>query len=111
MTHKILPIFTIWAMLLSCQPAQKHSEQPEPLPIKVVVVAMFEKDQDEGDKPGEFQNWVEKLPLPQTLEFPHGYRNLRYNDRGILGVVTGIGTAKAAASIMALGTDPRFDLS
>ncbi len=111
MTHKILPIFTIWAMLLSCQPAQKQTEQPEPLPIKVVVVAMFEKDQDEGDQPGEFQNWVEKLPLPQTLEFPHGYRNLRYNDRGILGIVTGIGTAKAAASIMALGTDPRFDLS
>jgi purine nucleoside permease len=32
------------------------------------------------------------------------------NRQGVLGVVTGIGTAKAAASIMALGLDPRFDL-
>ena len=33
------------------------------------------------------------------------------NDRGVLGIVTGVGTAKAAASIMALGMDPRFDLT
>jgi purine nucleoside permease len=31
-------------------------------------------------------------------------------DKGVLGIVTGIGTAGAAASIMALGMDPRFDL-
>jgi len=29
----------------------------------------------------------------------------------VLGMVTGVGTAKAAASVMALGLDPRFDLS
>jgi purine nucleoside permease len=33
------------------------------------------------------------------------------NSQGVLGVVTGVGTAKAAATIMALGLDPRFDLS
>jgi len=33
------------------------------------------------------------------------------NRQGVLGIVTGVGTAKAAASIMALGSDPRFDLS
>ena len=32
------------------------------------------------------------------------------NRQGVLGVVTGVGTAKAAATIMALGLDPRFDL-
>jgi len=32
------------------------------------------------------------------------------NDKGVLGTVTGVGTAKAAASIMALGMDRRFDL-
>jgi purine nucleoside permease len=33
------------------------------------------------------------------------------NDKGVLGTVTGVGTAKAAASIMALGMDRRFDFS
>jgi purine nucleoside permease len=32
------------------------------------------------------------------------------NQSGVLGILTGVGTAKAAASIMALGMDPRFDL-
>ena len=30
---------------------------------------------------------------------------------GVLGVLTGVGTARAAATMMALGSDPRFDLS
>src|SRR5207253_9315205 len=39
-------------------------------------------------------------------------RDLGYSSgKGVLGVVTGIYTAGAAASIMALGMDPRFDLS
>jgi len=32
-------------------------------------------------------------------------------DKSVLGIVTGIGTARATASIKALGMDPRFDLS
>jgi purine nucleoside permease len=88
------------------------SLQAEPLPIKVVVVAMFEIGEDEGDTPAEFQYWVERVPLPETIDFPHGYRDLRYNpEQQILGIVTGIGTFKSAASIMALGMDPRFDLT
>jgi purine nucleoside permease len=83
----------------------------KPIPIKVVVVTMFEIGEDTGDRPGEFQTWVEQLPLPEKLPFPQGYRDLRYNpDKGVLGIVTGICTARAAASIMALGMDPRFDL-
>ena len=84
----------------------------EPIPIKVVVVTMFEIGEDTGDTPGEFQNWVEKFPLPETLPFPQGYRHLRYNpEKGVLGIVTGVGTARSASSIMALGMDPRFDLT
>ncbi|MEM9160306.1 MAG: hypothetical protein AAGB46_14775, partial [Verrucomicrobiota bacterium] len=80
--------------------------------IKAVVVAMFEIGEDEGDRPAEFQNWVERYPLDQKIPFPHGYRDLRYNEEdGVLGIVTGIGTFRSAASIMALGMDPRFDLS
>ena len=75
-----------------------------PIPIRVVVVTMFEIGSDTGDTPGEFQDWVERLPLDEKLDFPQGYRALRLNrEKGILGLVTGIGTAHAAASIMALG--------
>src|SRR5437667_5012836 len=82
------------------------------IPVKVVVVTMFERGADTGDDPGEFQYWVERLPLEKVIPFPAGYRDLRFNPKtGVLGVVTGIGTAKAAATIMALGLDPRFDLT
>lgn len=80
------------------------------MPVKVVVVTMFERGADTGDDPGEFQYWVEREKLDRVLPFPAGYHDLRTNGRGVLGMVTGIGTAKAAASVMALGMDPRFDL-
>jgi purine nucleoside permease len=85
--------------------------QPKRIPIKVVVVAMFERGADTGDEPGEYQYWVEREKLDRVIPFPQGYHDLRINDKGVLGVLTGIGTAKAAASIMALGLDPRFDLT
>jgi purine nucleoside permease len=31
-----------------------------PIPVKVVVVAMFELGADTGDAPGEYQSWVER---------------------------------------------------
>ena len=79
--------------------------------VKVVVIAAFERGEDTGDAPGEFQFWVEREHLNQVLELPAGYHHLRVNKDGVLGMVTGVATAKAAASVMALGLDPRFDLS
>lgn len=81
------------------------------LPVKVVVVTMFERGADAGDQPGEFQYWVEREGLTRKLPFPQGYRDLRLSPDGVLGICTGVGTANAAASIMALGLDSRFDLS
>ena len=81
------------------------------IPVKVVVVTMFEPGEDTGDRPGEFQLWVEREPLDQIVPFPQGFRHLRMNKSGVLGLVTGVGTAKAASAIMALGMDPRFDLT
>lgn len=73
---------------------------------------MFEVGADTGDAPGEFQYWVEREHLDETLSFPAGYRALRLNRAdGILGVVTGVGNSRAAATMMALGLDSRFDLS
>jgi purine nucleoside permease len=83
-----------------------------PVKVKVVVVAMFEAGEDTGDTPGEFQYWVEREKLDRVWDFPQGERHLRSTpDGGILGVVTGVGTIHSAATIMALGLDPRFDLS
>ena len=90
--------------------AMSRDAAPDPTPVKVVVVAMFERGADTGDEPGEFQYWVERNKLDRVIPFPQGYHDLRMNGDGVLGVLTGVGTAKAAASIMALGLDPRFDL-
>ena len=88
-----------------------HAQARKPIPIKVVVVTMFERGEDTGDAPGEFQLWVEREHLDQVLPMPAGYHHVRLNRDGVLGMLTGVGTAKAAASVMALGLDPRFDLS
>jgi purine nucleoside permease len=81
-------------------------------PVRVVVVTTFELGEDSGDTPGEFQYWVERLPLTQTLAFDVGQRALRYNPaKHVLGIVVGSGSINSSASIMALGLDPRFDLS
>lgn len=90
--------------------AQSGTPAP-PIRVKVVVVTMFERGEDTGDVPGEFQLWVERKHLDQIYPLPAGYHHVRMNKDGVLGMVTGVGTAKAAASIMALGLDPRFDLS
>ena len=82
----------------------------KPIPVKVVVVAMFEVGNDTGDQPGELQYWVERDHLDRVYPLPAGYHALRMNADGEMAVLTGQGTAHAAATIMALGLDPRFDL-
>ena len=84
----------------------------KPIEIKVVVINMFEQGADTGDVPGEYQFWVERQHLDTILPFPQGYHDLRLNSAtGVLGLLTGVGTPRAAASVMALGLDPRFDLT
>ena len=82
-----------------------------PIEVKIVLVTMFEIGADTGDVAGEFQLWYERRHLDQVFPF-QGEHDLHFNaESGILAIVTGAGTPKAAASIMALGMDPRFDLS
>ncbi len=83
---------------------------PAAEPVKVVVVTMFERGEDTGDEPGEFQLWVEREKLTKVYAAGAGYHRLRGNGKGLLGIVTGVGTARAASSVMALGMDERFDL-
>jgi len=85
--------------------------QSAPIPVKVAVIAMFEQGQDTGDKPGELQFWVERDHLDRVFPLPAGFHPVRMNAAGEMAVLTGAGTANAAATIMALGLDPRFDFS
>ena len=94
--------------------AGARCESPKPgekIVVKVVVVAMFEVGADTGDQPGELQYWVERDHLDKVYPLPAAYHDARVNDDGELAIVTGQGTAHAAATIMALGLDPRFDLT
>jgi purine nucleoside permease len=84
---------------------------PRRIPVRVVIVAMFELGEDTGDTPGELQYWVERDHLDRVFPLPAGYHSVRMNKEGEMAVLTGQGTAHAASTIMALGLDPRFDLS
>ncbi|MFV0478324.1 MAG: purine nucleoside permease [Parahaliea sp.] len=84
----------------------------QPIPVRVVVVTMFESGADSGDDAGEFQRWNERLPLSTVFPAPQMHHDIHFNEElGVLGIVTGMGTANSAANVMALGMDPRFDLS
>ncbi|WP_263376145.1 purine nucleoside permease [Granulicella aggregans] len=86
--------------------------QEKPWPIKVVIVTTFEPGEDTGDAPGEFQYWVEREHLDEKIDFPGGVRALRINkSHDVLGIVTGMTLSNAGPSMMALGLDPRFDLT
>jgi purine nucleoside permease len=85
--------------------------QSRPIPVKVVVVTMFEVGADTGDNPGELQYWVERDHLDRIYPLASAYHAARMNAAGEMAILTGQGTAHAAATIMALGVDPRFDFS
>jgi purine nucleoside permease len=86
--------------------------QEKPIEIRVVVVTTWEVFRGEKDFYGELHAWRTEWPMPDELPFPAGVHPLLYDpQRHVLAVLTGMATARASASIMALGLDPRFDLS
>lgn len=102
--------FLLAAMVFASLDGGWQAAGAQPIEVKVVVVAMFERGADTGDEPGEYQYWVERNHLDRIFPLPEGYHDLRMNGAGVLGLLTGVGTARSAASVMALGLDPRFDL-
>jgi purine nucleoside permease len=99
------------SLLLLVSLSATAAAKPRPIPVKVVVVAMFEVGEDTGDQPGELQYWVERNHLDRVYPMPAAYHAVRMNASGEMAVLTGQGTAHAAATIMAVGLDPRFDFS
>jgi purine nucleoside permease len=116
-THTLRAVALAFVALLLTLPSPAQSVQ-KAWPIRAVIVATFEIGKDTGDVPGEFQFWVEREHLTETLDFPGGAvgpsgpRPIRTNvEHTILGIVSGTTLVNATASMMALGLDPRFDLT
>ena len=103
--------FLVMSFNCGVLPAIKADTEQATIAIKAVVVTMFEHGELAGDRPGEFQFWIERFPLDRQLPFEMGQHPLRLSASGVLGICTGGGVTNATASIMALGLDPRFDLS
>jgi purine nucleoside permease len=83
-----------------------------PIEVRVVVVTTWEVEHGGQDIMGELHAWRTKWPFSAEMAFPVGVRPLLYDPRRhVLAIVTGMATARASASIMALGMDPRFDLT
>ena len=101
---------TLAGILLACA-ALSSTASAAPIPIKVVVVTMFEIGADSGDAAGEFQLWKERQKLDKRIPFAHQHDLFLNEKTGVLGMVTGEGTANSATSVMELAMDPRFDLS
>ncbi|MEP0355007.1 cupin domain-containing protein [Paraglaciecola sp.] len=110
MNAKLLTWLCLSLIFLGCSDIQP--KQNSPIEIKAVVVTMFEIGEDQGDKPGEFQLWKAGQELNTCLPFDTSFHEICINPKtGVMGIVTGMGTARATAAIMALGLDPRFDLT
>ena len=103
---RVVPVVSLLVCIAAAAAAKSR-----PIPVKVVVVAMFEVGADTGDQPGELQYWVERDHLDRVYAMPAAYHAVRMNGDGEMAVLTGPGTAHAAATIMAVGLDPRFDFS
>ena len=67
----VLRLPAVLALILAvCGLSRGAEAQSQPIPVKVVVVAMFKLGTDTGDRPGEFQHWVEGKKLDRVLPFP-----------------------------------------
>jgi purine nucleoside permease len=100
----------LFSVMAGCVSMEAMAAATKPVEVKVVVVTMFEIGADSGDVAGEFQLWHERQKLDMRYPFAH-HHDLYFNPTtGVLGMVTGEGTANSATAVMELGMDPRFNL-
>jgi purine nucleoside permease len=69
----------IFSLCVSSLLFAQIATQTSPIRVKVVVVTMFERGEDTGDAPGEYQLWVEREHLDQILPLSSGYHHVRMN--------------------------------
>jgi purine nucleoside permease len=83
--------------------ASAVAAEPKPIPVRMVVVANFENGKDTGDKPGEYQFWVEREHLDETLTVRGATGVVRRNAQGLYGLLL--------ENLYAFVLDSRFDFS
>ena len=69
-------LFPTFLLLTGCSKNIVDLTSQDKVPVKVVVVTMFEIGEDEGDDPGEFQLWKTRQKLDQKFDFPHSHHDL-----------------------------------
>jgi purine nucleoside permease len=74
-----------------------------PIPVNMVVIANFENGADEGDKPGEYQFWVEREHLDEKVPVRGAKGVVRRNQAGLYGLLL--------ENLTPFLLDPRFDFS
>lgn len=90
--------------LVSPAKAETDLHKIEP---KVIIVAGWENGADTGDKPGEYQFWVERLHLDEKIPIEGiSTQVLRRNSEGVYAIILRDGTI----DLTALALDKRFDL-
>lgn len=100
------------AMMILAAGAGDARPRAQPIEIRVVVITTWEAERGGKDVYGELHAWRTQWPMKTELPFTAGVHPLLYDpQRHVLAILTGVATARASASIMALGLDPRFDLS
>jgi purine nucleoside permease len=103
-SHTLVLMFA--SMAMPCLVSAQAHFRP-----KVVIVSYFEVGEDTGDRPGELQFWVERDHLDRKVDVPGMTRAVRMNADGTeVAVAVGPGNIKPGVNLMALGSDPRFDL-
>lgn len=82
----------------------------KPIPVKVIVLTMFEIGEETGDVAGEFQHWAERYPFTEKVRVPGIEHPVRVSKDGVVLVLAGM-NARSRQSVTALALDPRFDTS
>ena len=107
MRKAVRSIASIFLVLLLVTGASADVIRP-----KVLVFAMFEVGANTGDFAGEFQHWFDRYFKDATSVSVRGaFAPVYCSPSGVCGTVVGVGKANAAASLTAILSDPRFDVS
>jgi purine nucleoside permease len=80
-------ISIITALLTAWIAGTVQAQTLAPTAVKMVVVANFENGQEVGDKPGEYQFWVEREKLDETLHVRGATGVVRRNPQGLYGLL------------------------
>ena len=97
----LIAFFSLHSARVQPQPALQP--QPKPWPIRAVIVVTSS---------GEFDLWGTREHLTEALDVPGVPQAVHANaDHTVLGMVSGVTLINASASMMAIGLDPRFDLT